>query len=45
MLADIKNKLAKAAELANYCAAQVVKVFGPRLDADQLINVKTEFGL
>jgi sugar/nucleoside kinase (ribokinase family) len=35
----------KAGELANYCAAQVVKMFGPRLESDQLVNVKREFGL
>ena len=35
----------KAAEFANYCAAKVVMIFGPRLDRDQLVAIKKKFNL
>ena len=35
----------KAAEFANYCAAKVVMIFGPRLDRDQLLAIKKKFNL
>ena len=34
-----------AADLANDCAARVVAQFGPRLDAQQFDNIKTQFGI
>jgi sugar/nucleoside kinase (ribokinase family) len=34
-----------AADLANDCAARVVAQFGPRLEAQQFDNIKTQFGI
>jgi sugar/nucleoside kinase (ribokinase family) len=34
-----------AADLANDCAARVVAQFGPRLEAQQFVNIKTQFGI
>jgi sugar/nucleoside kinase (ribokinase family) len=34
-----------AADLANDCAARVVAQFGPRLEAQQFVKIKTQFGI
>ena len=34
-----------AADLANDCAARVVEQFGPRLEAQEFNNIKTQFGI